>query len=170
MLPTTSSGRPDGAVYVLQGTLRRFPLGGGAPVLLAGDSEPGSADGPGAQARFNYPTGLAVDAHCTVFIADRGNHLIRRVSPQGEVSTAAGQVGRHRFAQPVNKYVERYYGPDTSGEMTAMTHGDYRDGPAAQARFNHPAAVAVAADGTLYVADQDNQFIRVIRPAVPQRP
>ncbi len=48
--------------------------------------------------------------------------------------------------------------------------GGHRDGPAAQARFNHPAAVAVASDGTLYVADQDNNCIRVIRPAAPQRP
>lgn len=85
---------PDGAVYVLRGTLRKY-LPSGREIELAGDPhEAGYADGRGTQARFNHPTGLAVDAQGNVFIADRGNHLIRRVSPQGEVTTVAGRGGR----------------------------------------------------------------------------
>lgn len=149
---------PDGAVYVLRGTLRKY-LPSGREIELAGDPhQAGYADGRGAQARFNHPTGLAVDAQGNVFIADRGNHLIRRVSPQGEVTTMAGQPA------PVGAAgLPAYYAPDSYYGGDAGL-GDYRDGPAAQARFNHPRAVAVGADGTLYVADQDNNCIRVIKP------
>ncbi|MDQ2793453.1 MAG: NHL repeat-containing protein [Bacteroidota bacterium] len=153
--PTAVAVGPDGAVYVLHGTLRVYPPRGGS-YLLAGDFEPGFADGTGAHARFRYPTGLAVDAQGNVFIADRGNHLIRRVSPQGEVTTVAGQV----VVPKADGTTSDGYGPDDS-----FSHGDYRDGPAAQARFNHPNAVAVAPNGTLYVADMDNNCIRVIRTA-----
>lgn len=62
-----------------------------------------------------------------------------------------------------------YYAPDSYYGGDAGL-GDYRDGPAAQARFNHPRAVAVGPDGTLYVADQGNNCIRVIRPAAAAHP
>lgn len=163
--PSAVAVGPNGAVYVLQGRLLRFAPGSSRAEWLAGDYEPGYADGPGRQARFRYPTGLAVDAQGNVFIADRGNHLIRRVSAQGEVTTVAGEPGRHRLEPPLSPYHEQYYGPDGSGGMEGMALGDYRNGPAAQARFNHPAAVAIAPDGTLYVADQDNNCIRVIKAA-----
>lgn len=155
---------PDGAVYVLRGTLRKY-LPNGREIELAGDPhEAGYADGRGTQARFNHPTGLAVDAQGNVFIADRGNHLIRRVSPQGEVTTVAGQPAAVGAAGPPAYYApDSYYGGDAG-------LGDYRDGPTAQARFNHPRAVAVGPDGTLYVADQDNNCIRVIRPAAAAHP
>ncbi|WP_084708504.1 hypothetical protein [Hymenobacter norwichensis] len=163
--PSAVAVGPDGAVYVLQGRLLRYASGSSRAEWLAGNYEPGYADGPGRQARFHYPTGLAVDGQGNVFIADRGNHLIRRVSPRGEVTTVAGEPGRHRLEPPLTKYAEHFYGPDGSGGMEGQALGDYRNGPAAQARFNHPAAVAVAPDGTLYVADQDNNCIRVIRAA-----
>lgn len=148
---------PDGAVYVLRGTLRKY-LPNGREIKLAGDPhQAGYADGQGAQARFNHPTGLAVDAQGNVFIADRGNHLIRRVSPQGEVTTVAGQPATVGAVGPPT-----YYAPDSYDGGDAGL-GDHRDGPAAQARFNHPRAVAVGAAGTLYVADLGNNCIRVIR-------
>jgi sugar lactone lactonase YvrE len=157
---------PDGAVYVLQGSLRRYPPGGGAPVVLAGsdDNEPGYTDGRGAAARFNSPTGLCVAADGTVYVADRGNHLIRRVSPAGDVTTVAGQPGVHPLRAGAGQGVYKY-APDGSGSMDFTALGDYHDGPAASARFNHPAAVALGPDGTLYVADEDNNCIRTIRPA-----
>jgi sugar lactone lactonase YvrE len=107
-------------LYVLHGTLRRYPPGGGRATLLAGDTEPGYVDGMGAKARFNHPTGLAVDAQGNVFVADRGNHLIRRVSPQGEVTTVAGQPGLHKVPPTGKNFTERYYGPDNISEL-----GDY---------------------------------------------
>ena len=160
---------PDGAVYVLQGALRRYPAGGGPPVVLAGsdENEPGYADGRGAAVRFNRPAGLCVAADGTVYVADRGNHLIRRVSPDGEVTTVAGQPGVHPLLPGITGPARYRYAPDDSGGMSFTALGDYHDGPAASARFNHPAAVALGPNGTLYVADEDNNCIRTIRPARP---
>lgn len=159
---------PDGAVYLLQGALRRYPPGGGPPVVLAGsdDNEPGYADGRGAAVRFNRPTGLCVAADGTVYVADRGNHLIRQVGPDGAVTTVAGQPGVHPLLAPGTGPMQNRYAPDNSDNMAYASLGDYRDGPAATARFHHPSAVALGADGVLYVADEDNNCIRTVRPAV----
>ncbi|KRG72721.1 gluconolaconase [Stenotrophomonas terrae] len=100
--------------------------------LLAGGIE-GLADGQGSAARFNTPSGIALDAQGNLYVADTGNHAIRKISAQGLVSTLAGN-GSPGFA----------------------------DGTAAQARFNGPMGVAVAADGRVYVADTWNDRIRVI--------
>ena len=160
---------PDRAVYVLQGALRRYPPGGGAPVVLAGsdDNEPGYADGRGAAVRFNRPAGLCVAADGTVYVADRGNHLIRCVGPDGAVTTVAGQPGVQPLLVAGTGPAQYRYAPDDTDGMTYTNLGDYRDGPAATARFHHPSAVALGSGGVLYVADEDNNCIRVIRPARP---
>ena len=155
---------PDGAVYVLNGVLTKYsPAGRGK--LLAGDPNPdtsggGFADGPARQARFNEPLGMAVTPQGEVLVADAANHLIRRVSPQGVVSTLAGDV---RYETR-----ERGYGPDGHGPSNrygmATYFGGYADGPAAQTRFNNPSALVLAPDGTLYVTDTGNGCIRVVRP------
>jgi hypothetical protein len=100
---------------------------------LAGAVEPGDADGPGHQARFDTPIGLAVDSQGSLYVADSRNNRIRRITPQGRVTTLAG------------------------GEM------GYQDGPAAQAKFALPGGVAVGPDGAVYVADTGNHRIRVIK-------
>lgn len=58
--------------------------------VLAGCGAPRQADGVGTQAAFHAPNGLAVDADGTLFVADSGNHCIRKVAPDGTVSTLAG--------------------------------------------------------------------------------
>jgi len=116
---------------------------GGAVNALAGTSgRTGSLDGTGAAAQFNAPSGVAVDASGNIFVADYGNDTIRKVTPQGVVSTFAGTAGQ-------------------AGSVDDT-------GPAA--RFNHPWGIAVvtasgAAQGTLYVADAGNNTIRAITPA-----
>ncbi|MEN5207133.1 gluconolaconase [Stenotrophomonas terrae] len=100
--------------------------------LLAGSVE-GLADGQGSAAKFNTPSGIALDAQGNLYVADTGNHAIRKISTQGLVSTLAGN-GSPGFA----------------------------DGNGAQVRFNGPMGVAVGADGRVYVADTWNDRIRVI--------
>ncbi|RZA37328.1 MAG: gluconolaconase [Lysobacteraceae bacterium] len=99
---------------------------------LAGAGE-GFVDGSGVQAKFDTPSGLAIDAEGNLYVADTGNHAIRRVTPMGEVTTLAGD--------------------GTAG---------HADGPALQARFNAPQGVAVDANGNVYVADTHNDRIRRI--------
>lgn len=92
-------------------------------------------DGNVTAAKFNTPSGLAIDQKGNLYVADTGNHVIRKIDPNGKVSTLAGngQAG-------------------------------YRDGAATQAQFNAPIGVAVGKDGKVYVADTYNDKIRVILP------
>ena len=94
--------------------------------------------GPAAQASLNRPSGVAVDAKGNVYIADWFNHLIRRVGPDGIITTFAG-------SGPTGLYLGGFSGDG---------------GPAAQARLNFPADVTVDAKGVVYIADVGNYRIR----------
>lgn len=108
----------------------------GAVSTWAGTGIEGSADGPAGVAQFSYPTGIAVDADGTVYVADTGNETIRKISPAGMVSTLAGQVG--------------------------WNNRGYEDGPGAQARFNSPQELALDGSGNLLVADHFNNAVRTV--------
>ena len=109
----------------------------GHVITLAGSAEnAGSADGNRSSARFNLPHEVAVDRARNVYVADFGNHTIRRITPDGDVTTLAGHAGE-------------------AGSS---------DGAAEQARFHSPYGVAVDDDGNVYVADTSNHTIRKIAP------
>jgi hypothetical protein len=96
----------------------------------------GSADGTGSDARFHDPQGVAVDSTGTVYVADRYNNTIRKVTPTGVVTTLVGLAG-------------------SSGSD---------DGTGSDARFNQPYGVAVDSTGSVYVADYGNHTIRKVTP------
>ena len=93
-------------------------------------------DGTGENARFYNPNALAVDSVGNVYVADTGDHTIRKVSPDGIVTTFAGDSGQTGSA----------------------------DGTGASARFNYPVAVAVDGAGNLYVTDMGDHSVRKITP------
>jgi hypothetical protein len=130
----------DGAgnVYVAdQGNNKiRKVTPGGVVSTLAGSGTRGAADGPGAGASFNYPTGVAVDGAGNVYVADNSNQKIRKVTPGGVVSTLAG-----------------------TGMVGAT------DGPGASASFYNPSGMAVDGASSVYVADYLNNKIRKLTPA-----
>jgi sugar lactone lactonase YvrE len=105
---------------------------------LAGPTSGGGfADGSGANARFSAPRAIAADASGNIYVADTGNHAIRKITAAGAVSTIAGVPGA----------------------------AGHRDGPAGNALFRFPAGIAVdSANGTIYVSDKDNHVIRRITP------
>ncbi|MCO4763575.1 MAG: DUF839 domain-containing protein, partial [Myxococcales bacterium] len=103
----------------------------GTTTTLAGSSN-GFADGVGTSSRFYYPEGLDVDAAGNVYVADRSNNRIRKVTPSGAVTTVAG---------------------GSAG---------FLDGPAKTARFNQPYDVVLGKTGDLFVADYSNHRIRKI--------
>ena len=120
-------------------TLTRVPGPGQAPayawsVLAGKQGGGGQGDGTGAAAQFALPSAVAMAPDGSLVVVDTGNNTIRRVSPGGATATLAGQAG-----------------------MAGI-----QDGPASQARFNSPQGVAVAADGTIYVADTGSNTIRKI--------
>ena len=104
---------------------------------LAGRASIGLEDGTAADARFQNPHGLALDLYGNLYIADTGNHTIRKITPAGSVTTLAG-----------------------TAEQPGST-----DGTGAAARFNAPQGVAVDPAGNVYVADTGNHTIRKITPA-----
>lgn len=160
-------------------------------ITLAGGGEVGSADGPGSEARFSGPHGIAVDTASTIYVADTYNNTIRKISPDGVVSTMAGLAGvlgsadgsgsDARFNQPWTVAVDaagNLYVTDngnetirkiTAGGLVSTLAGQVgefgsADGPASEALFWFSTGVAVDADGNVYVADTNNNTIRKITP------
>jgi len=105
----------------------------GTVTTLAGSGSPGSTDGTGTSASFRGPAGLAVDSSGNIYVADRGNNTIRKITSSGIVTTLAGSASRGNA-----------------------------DGTGTAASFNSPAGVALDASGNLYVADSGNNKIRKI--------
>ena len=85
-----------GTVYVGDQTnhvIRKITRDNRVSTLAGLAMRAGAADGQGTSARFNNPMGVAVDAAGNVYVADRGNHAIRKITPSGAVSTLAGSLG-----------------------------------------------------------------------------
>lgn len=158
---------------------------------LAGNSSQGSADGTGSAAQFSLPGGVAVGANGIVFVADTGNHTIRRIAPGGVVTTYAGVAGS---AGPQNGLfgLARLFGPravavDAAGfvyvadaqsqTIRKVVQDSYvdtlagvslflgsQDSSAGVARFNFPSGIAVDRNSNVYVSDTNNHTIRKITP------
>jgi sugar lactone lactonase YvrE len=135
--PHGAAVRTDGSVYIADFLNHRIRLvtPAGAASTFAGSGTPGLVNGTGGAADFNLPIAVALDGAGNLFVADAGNHCIRRITPAGVVTTFAGN--------------------GTPG---------YADGTGTAARFNYPSALALDASGNVYVADQNNHRIRKITP------
>ena len=148
----------------------------------------GSTDGTGAAARFNTPYGLTVDASGNVYVDDKVNETIRKITPAGVVTTPAGTAGQAGstngglFNAPVGVAVDAsgnlYVGDslnDTIRKITAAGavstlagsagSAGSTNGTGAAARFSTPLGIAVDASGNVYVADSNNDTIRKITAA-----
>ena len=138
--PTSVAKDAAGNIYVadsLNQTIRKITPDGVVSTVAGLTATPGSADGIGSAARFNTPNGIAVDGNGNLYVADTGNNTIRKITPDGTVTTFAGSAG-------------------SSGAT---------NGPGNLARFSTPYGVMVDRSNTVYVADTFNNLIRVITPA-----
>lgn len=188
--PTDVAVGPDGRIVIADTgnhAIRVLAARLGGVSTLAGNGDRGFVDGTGGDARFNGPYGVAVGANGTVYVADRYNHAIRQITPDGVVTTLAGSGDEGdadgtgtaaRFSYPDGVavgpngdiYVAELGGHrirqiTPAGAVTTLAGNGvagFRDGPVG--RFDGPTALIVDADGIVYAADTHNHAIRRIGP------
>lgn len=114
--------------------IRKVTAAGVVTTIAGSPGIPGSSNATATAARFLNPNGITINPQGVIYVADSGNHTIRKISASGEVTTFAGL-------------------PGSSGVT---------DATGASARFHSPKAITIDASGTLYVADSGNHSIRKI--------
>ena len=184
-----------GILYVADSgnaVIRKIAVDGTVSTLAGTAGATGSTDGSGASARFNLPSGIALDVTGNLYVSDTLNQTIRKITSAGVVTTLAGLAGvsgsadgsgtAAAFSQPRGLVVDsagNVFVADTansairkvtsSGVVTTFaglsTISGLLDGTGAGAWLNQPKDVKIDAAGNLYVADTGNAAIRKITPA-----
>ena len=133
LAPAGLAQAPDGSMFVADSSGHRVcaVTADGSVRVVAGGAN-GYRDGASTAARFRNPLDVAFAPDGACYVADTGNNRIRRIAPDGSVTTVAGSIY------------------------------DYGDGRGAAARFRRPAAIDVDVEGTCYVADTGNNAVRRI--------
>lgn len=130
----------DGSFFMLlkgDRAIYKIAHDGQVTIVAGAPDEEGSVDGPVVQARFRDLTSLAIDQDGNLFVADNGNHTLRKITPAGVVSTFAGGVN--------------YYAAGTA------------DGKGEEARFTSLKGITTDAAGNLYMADSRAEVKRIAR-------
>ena len=127
-----------GNIYVADayGNKIRKVTPAGFVTTIAGSGKEGFANGPGLEALFRGPAGIAVDEDGNIYTAEWQGHRVRKITPEGIVTTLAGS-GKAGFS----------------------------DGTGEKAIFNSPGGIAIDSKGNIYVADSKNHRIRKITPS-----
>ncbi len=173
-------------------TVRKITSAGVVSTFAGKSGSSGTTDGIGSDARFNQPSGLAVDSSGSLYVADLNNHTIRKITSAGVVSTMAGTAGSAgatdgtgaaaRFSSPSGITIDssgNFFVADSanntirrmtsSGVVTTLAgsagNTGSADGTGTVARFSTPTDVTADGAGNLYVADSGNHTIRKITSA-----
>ncbi len=160
---------------------------GGVVTTLVGTGTAGYKDGPVATAQFNDPEGMVIDGTGNLFVADAGNNVIRKITPDGQVSTYAGNgkaglingsATGAEFSTPKGLAIDKArnlyvadYGNNVIREISAIgTVTTYAgngtpglvNGSAASAEFQNPTGIAIDGSYEVFVAEAGNSDIREI--------
>jgi DNA-binding beta-propeller fold protein YncE len=181
----------DGNIFVADGITNRIckVTPQGLVSTLAGTGERGNRDGEGTVAQFRYPSRVAVDGDGNIIVADCHNHLIRKIMPQGLVSTLAGtseeghrdeegtvawfnfpsgiavdEDGNVIVAGSNNESIRKITPQGLVFTIAGTGEEGHRDGEGTVAQFNSPCGIAVHGDGNSIVADSGNRRIRMTTP------
>jgi len=174
------------------GTIRKITPGGQVSTLAGTAGQFGAADGQGSAALFSGVYFITADAQNNLYVADGGNHAIRKITPGGAVTTFAGTLGSSCYLDSSDKLPAHFNGPysvafdspghvlvsDTynhrirkihpTGEVTTLSGsaagylGGYNDGAGTVAKFSYPSGIISDLAGGIYVADQWNNLIRKV--------
>ncbi|MCC6442286.1 MAG: hypothetical protein IT210_02395 [Armatimonadetes bacterium] len=193
-----------GLLYVTEfsgNRVRRLQYKGGDPTqaaswqvsLVAGDTggSAGSTDAAGSSARFSQPAGIAADRAGNLYVADASNHRIRKITPDGAVTTLAGSSSGYidgsgaavNFANPAgvtvgpsgaifvadtgNRRIRRVSATGAVSTVAGTGTSGAADGAGNAAQFAGPAALVVDASGNLYVADGlSGERIRLVQRVI----
>jgi serine/threonine protein kinase/streptogramin lyase len=199
--PAQPVSKPPDAPIVVPApleTVKTPPLSSSPPVsawvspVIAGElGALGSADGIGAEARFRWPRGIAIDKAGNLYVADTGNNTIRKITPDHQVTTVAGlpgapgtQAGKGsaaRFIAPqgiavddagdvyVAEFANNTVRKITPDGMVTLLAGSIRvpgneNGRGASAHFRNPWALAADKNANVFVSDNGNSALRKISP------
>ncbi len=176
--PTGIAVDSSGTVYVsdcLNHTIRSITSAGVVSTLAGSAGSPGSMDGTGASASFNYPSGLAVDWSGTVYVADLLNQRIRSISSGGYVGIYMSSGFNYPSGVAVDNSGNVYVADSNGNSIRKISYGymttlagnggtGSQDGYGTSAMFNLPTGVAVDFSGNVFVADSQNNKIRKIDP------
>lgn len=160
-------------------------ISGGLVSNLAGTGAPGLKNGAAATARFNQPYGIVADGKGNIFVGDQGNHTIRRITAgmvytfagTGSPGSANGNAASAKFFSPAGVALDhkgsllvadedndviRRINAGMVSTMAGSNWPGHTDGPVKTAEFYAPQGMAVDATGKVFVADTDNNVIRMI--------
>jgi len=189
--PTDVAFDSAGNLYITDrgnNVIRKVTPTGVASSLSGYPNKPnaGYINGTNQGVEFNYPNGLVLDASNNVYVADQSNSAIRKVTtPDGVTTTVAGGVVQKTVlnlpsAIAIDKTGNLFI-TDESGRILEYTTGNilyvlagkanvsgYTDGAGTAALFSNPQAIAVDANGYIYVADKNNNCIRKIVVSLTQ--
>ncbi len=180
----------QGNMYATSGsTIRKIDPSGNVTLFAGNPSVQGTADGPASSALFSIPDKIVIDASGNLYIADTGNHTIRMIDTNGNVSTIAGIADTPGYQDglatsgllsfPVGLAVDNgaLYITEignhsirkldfTTNNLTTIagttTFSGFVDGAGSVARFNRPYDITQGGSGTLAVSDFSNHSIRSI--------
>ena len=189
--PVAVCADPSNTLYVADAVnhvIRVVYTSGEVRTFAGAAGQRGSTDGPASAARFDYPNGIACGAG-EVFVADTGNSTIRRIAG-GVVTTIAGKTGipgwtdgrgtGARFGTPTGivrdldgtlyvadttNHTLRRIAPDLAVVTVAGSYGEAGniDGRGADARLSNPRGLTIDSSGNVFIADMENDAIRVFR-------
>ena len=176
----------DGNLYVAdQGSHKIRKITPQAVVTTIAGTTQGFADGPVNSAQFSEPSGITVDADGTLYVAEFGNDRVRKITPDGMVSTIAGSdegfsdgpadvalfngpfdvaldpLGNLYIVDVFNSKIRKL---NTSGQVSTVagSNAGYADGLGSDALFNTPTSIFIDDDFNLFVTDLGNHRIRKI--------
>ncbi len=185
----------DGSLYIadnMNHCIRRITPDLQRVETVAGTGERGYQDGPATEAQFALPTDVQITSDGSLWVADTGNNRIRRIGPDGKVTTVAGsgrrgwldgpallaefagvtglwieEQTREVYVAEVGNHLIRKITP--KGQVVTVSgirKGGYKDGPALTASFNLPFAFGKDRDGGLLIVDWGNGSIRKLKDGI----